>query len=85
MPATTAPAPRTLLARWHGYRHSALSDDLIAAAIVTILLVPQSLAYAMLAGLPPVVGVMASLLPSSPTPPSAPAAASPWGRSRCWR
>lgn len=63
MPSTTAAAPRTLLARWRGYRHSALSDDLIAAAIVTILLVPQSLAYAMLAGLPPVVGVMASLLP----------------------
>lgn len=62
MPATTA-APRSLLTRWHDYRHSALSDDLIAAAIVTILLVPQSLAYAMLAGLPPVVGVMASLLP----------------------
>ena len=40
-----------------------LSDDLIAAAIVTVLLLPQSLAYALLAGLPPVVGVMASLLP----------------------
>ena len=35
----------------------------IAALIVTLLLVPQSLAYALLAGLPPVVGVMASLLP----------------------
>lgn len=63
MPTTTAAAPRTLLARWHDYRLGALSDDLIAAVIVTILLVPQSLAYAMLAGLPPVVGVMASLLP----------------------
>ncbi len=63
MPATTAVAPKSLLARWRAYRHSALTDDLIAAAIVTILLVPQSLAYAMLAGLPPVVGVMASLLP----------------------
>lgn len=40
-----------------------MADDVIAAAIVTILLVPQSLAYALLAGLPPVVGVMASLLP----------------------
>ena len=38
-------------------------DDVIAALIVTLLLVPQSLAYALLAGLPPVVGVMASLLP----------------------
>lgn len=63
MPATTAATSRTLLTRWHDYRRSVLGDDLIAAAIVTILLVPQSLAYAMLAGLPPVVGVMASLLP----------------------
>ncbi len=35
----------------------------MAAAVVTVLLVPQSLAYALLAGLPPVAGVMASLLP----------------------
>lgn len=53
----------SLLRRWHDYRCSALGDDVVAAAIVTLLLVPQSLAYAMLAGLPPVVGVMASLLP----------------------
>lgn len=48
---------------WSSYRRTALTDDLVAAVIVTILLVPQSLAYALLAGLPPVVGVMASLLP----------------------
>lgn len=58
----TPPAP-TLAERWRGYRTGALADDVVAAAIVTILLVPQSLAYALLAGLPPVVGVMASLLP----------------------
>lgn len=40
-----------------------MGDDLIAALIVTVLLVPQSLAYALLAGLPPVVGVVASMLP----------------------
>ena len=49
--------------RWPDYRRAGLSDDLVAAAVVTVLLVPQSLAYALLAGLPPVVGVMASLLP----------------------
>jgi sulfate permease, SulP family len=49
--------------RWADYQRTALGDDLVAALIVTILLVPQSLAYALLAGLPPVVGVMASLLP----------------------
>ncbi|MDO9489374.1 MAG: SulP family inorganic anion transporter, partial [Sphingomonadaceae bacterium] len=58
---TDAAAP--LQARWAAYRHQALSDDLVAAIIVTVLLVPQSLAYALLAGLSPVVGVMASLLP----------------------
>ncbi len=63
MPTAHATAPVSLGQRWRDYRRSALTDDLIAAVIVTILLVPQSLAYAMLAGLPPVVGVMASLLP----------------------
>ena len=38
-------------------------SDLVAALIVTIMLVPQSLAYAMLAGLPPQVGLYASILP----------------------
>jgi sulfate permease, SulP family len=56
-------APPSISSRWSDYRRSALGDDLVAALIVTILLVPQSLAYALLAGLPPVVGVMASLLP----------------------
>jgi len=39
------------------------TNDLIAAVIVTIMLIPQSLAYALLAGLPPVVGLYASILP----------------------
>ena len=39
------------------------TKDLVAAAIVTIMLVPQSLAYAMLAGLPPHIGLYASILP----------------------
>ena len=55
--------PGRLRARWGRYRAGPLGDDLVAAAVVTILLVPQSLAYALLAGLPPVAGVMASLLP----------------------
>ena len=37
--------------------------DALAALTVSALLLPQSLAYALLAGLPPVVGVMASLAP----------------------
>ncbi|MEO7258478.1 MAG: SulP family inorganic anion transporter [Luteimonas sp.] len=40
--------------KWaRSYDHGVLGNDLVAAVIVTIMLIPQSLAYAMLAGLPP--------------------------------
>ena len=42
--------------------HSLL-DDAVAGLVVTIMLVPQSIAYAFLAGLPPEAGLFASLLP----------------------
>ncbi len=45
------------------YDRQTLSADLIAAIIVTIMLIPQSLAYALLAGLPPEVGLYASIAP----------------------
>jgi SulP family sulfate permease len=45
------------------YRRSDLSGDLMAGLIVAIMLVPQGMAYAMLAGLPPQVGLYASILP----------------------
>ena len=45
------------------YDRTTLTSDLVAAAIVTIMLVPQSLAYALLAGLPPQMGLYASILP----------------------
>ncbi|CAN1513807.1 SUL1 Sulfate permease and related transporters (MFS superfamily) [Burkholderiaceae bacterium] len=45
------------------YNRELLVSDLIAALIVTIMLIPQSLAYAMLAGLPPEVGLYASAAP----------------------
>ena len=45
------------------YHRGTLTNDLVAAVIVTIMLVPQSLAYALLAGLPPQVGLYASILP----------------------
>jgi SulP family sulfate permease len=41
-----------------------LVSDITAGAIITVLLVPQGLAYAMIAGLPPVVGLYASILPA---------------------
>ncbi|GKY89061.1 SulP family inorganic anion transporter [Sinisalibacter aestuarii] len=45
------------------YDKGAFSADLMAAAIVTIMLIPQSLAYALLAGLPAEMGLYASILP----------------------
>ncbi|SMY09431.1 SulP family inorganic anion transporter [Flavimaricola marinus] len=45
------------------YNRTALSNDLMAALIVTIMLIPQSLAYALLAGLPPEAGLYASIAP----------------------
>ena len=45
------------------YSGKILADDLLAAIVVTILLVPQCLAYALLAGLPPKVGIYASIFP----------------------
>lgn len=60
-----APVSRYLpILEWgRGYNGTILTNDLVAAAIVTIMLIPQSLAYAMLAGLPAEVGLYASILP----------------------
>jgi SulP family sulfate permease len=55
---------RMLATRLRHYRDAALRDDLLAGAIVAVLLIPQGLAYALLAGLPPQVGIYASLLPA---------------------
>lgn len=49
---------------WLGqYNTRTLSRDLMAAVIVTIMLIPQSLAYALLAGVPAQVGLYASIVP----------------------
>jgi len=45
------------------YNRTSLTNDMMAAVIVTIMLVPQSLAYALLAGLPPEAGIYASIVP----------------------
>ena len=50
--------------KWLGhYQLSSFKSDLIAACIVLAMLVPQGMAYAMLAGLPPIMGIYASILP----------------------
>ena len=45
------------------YTTVTLTSDVMAAVIVTIMLIPQSLAYALLAGLPAEMGLYASILP----------------------
>ena len=45
------------------YSRDAFASDAVAAVIVAIMLIPQSLAYALLAGLPAEMGLYASILP----------------------
>src|SRR5512145_126864 len=45
------------------YKIRTLKNDLSAGFIVAVMLVPQGMAYAMLAGLPPVMGLYASVFP----------------------
>ena len=45
------------------YNGKTFSNDMIVALIVTMMLIPQSLAYAILAGLPAEVGLYASMAP----------------------
>lgn len=55
-----------LLPAWHWLHHYSrenLAGDLLAGFIVAVMLVPQGMAYALLAGLPPEVGLYASILP----------------------
>ena len=45
------------------YKRSYLSGDLMAGLTVGVMLIPQGMAYAMLAGLPPVYGLYAAIMP----------------------
>jgi SulP family sulfate permease len=45
------------------YNRNTFAQDAIAALIITMMMIPQSLAYALLAGLPPQLGLYASMLP----------------------
>ncbi len=45
------------------YKREDLSGDLMAGMVVAIMLMPQSMAYAMLAGLPPQIGLYTAVLP----------------------
>jgi SulP family sulfate permease len=45
------------------YRRELLAGDISAGIVVAMMMIPQGMAYAMVAGLPPVVGLYASILP----------------------
>ncbi len=56
--------PSLPILQWgRAYKRETLVSDGLASLIVTVMLIPQSLAYAMLAGLPPEVGLYASVAP----------------------
>src|SRR5204863_523337 len=50
------------LATLSSYRRSWLRQDVVAGLVLTALLVPQGMAYAELAGLPPITGLYTSIL-----------------------
>jgi len=52
-----------ILHRLRSYKRKDLPKDIIAGITVGIVLIPQGMAYAMIAGLPPVYGLYASLIP----------------------
>jgi SulP family sulfate permease len=45
------------------YRRALLPGDISAGIVVAMMMIPQGMAYALVAGLPPVVGIYASILP----------------------
>lgn len=57
------PGGEELLAWARHYRLAWLSGDLVAGLVTAIMIIPQSMAYAMLAGVPVQIGLYASLLP----------------------
>lgn len=68
---TDRPASAASVRRWtraqlplwlRGYRRGDLGGDVIAGTVTAILLVPQGVAFALLAGLPPQMGLYASVL-----------------------
>ena len=45
------------------YRRAMLPGDISAGVVVAMMMIPQGMAYALVAGLPPVAGIYASILP----------------------
>ena len=68
-PPTLYPAKPTGIARWmpgvaalRWYQRAWLAKDLTAGLVLSALLVPQGMAYAELAGLPPITGLYTTVL-----------------------
>lgn len=60
----TTPAPRSPIFRsLSGYRRAWLRPDLVAGVTLAAVLVPQGIAYAEIAGMPPLTGLYATVLP----------------------
>jgi SulP family sulfate permease len=58
------PLPYLPILQWRGeLNRSTVVDDTLAGLIVTVMIIPQSLAYALLAGLPAQAGLYASIVP----------------------
>ena len=62
-PRLQPPGSNALFGWMRQYRRAWLGGDLTAGLVVGIMIIPQSMAYAMLAGLPVQIGLYASLLP----------------------
>ena len=62
-PRLQPPGSNALFGWMRQYRRAWLAGDLTAGLVVGIMIIPQSMAYAMLAGLPVQIGLYASLLP----------------------
>lgn len=52
-----------LIASLKEYKRSSFNSDIIAGLTVGIILIPQALAYALLAGVPPIYGLYSALIP----------------------
>ena len=52
-----------MLAWLRSYRRAMLPGDISAGIVVAMMMIPQGMAYALVAGLPPVTGIYASILP----------------------
>ena len=100
MTPRTAPAPEAVaarpagIARWlpgvavlRAYRREWLPRELVAGLVLSALLVPQGMAYAELAGLPPITGLYATvvcLVAYAAVGPSGRRRCSGWGWGWCW-